>query len=367
MLSICAVPLATSSPRIANFSRCRLSAGSSRSALAATTAATAEAADPPRPEPSGMPFSIVSSNPNARSRASAIAATAIPAVLRSNSSGRSMTTPVTPAMRTPRTKARGVRIAGVTGVVMDLPLEFERNTAGMAVAAMAEALDLAFGFELTIEKGIPLGSGLGGSAASAVAAVVAANALLDEPADNLHLLKFAMRGEVVASGTAHIDNIAPSLYGGLVLCVGIDNPHIKQIPVPSTVRSVLVRPHRILETRGARAILGRTVTLSDVVWQQANLAGFVTGCFTADLPLIAASLEDVLIEPQRERLIPGFAAVQAAAKAGGALGCSISGAGPAMFAWTEEGKAEAVRAEMVEALRALGIPRDGWITRIEPV
>ncbi len=270
-------------------------------------------------------------------------------------------------VRAVRTSARGVRIAAITGVVTDLPVAVERNTAGMAVAAMAEALDLDFGFELSIEKGIPLGSGLGGSAASAVAAVVAANALLDRPLDNLRLLKFAMQGEQVASGTAHIDNIAPSLYGGLVLSVGIDDPHIKQIPVPSTVRSVLVRPHRILETRGARAILGRTVPLSDVVWQQANLAGFVTGCFTADLPLIAASLEDVLIEPQRRSLIPGFQAVKDAAMSHGALGCSISGAGPTMFAWAEEVKAEQVRAGMVDAFRAEGIASDAWITRIEPV
>lgn len=270
-------------------------------------------------------------------------------------------------VRAVRTRTRGVRIAAVTGLVMDLPLEFERNTAGMAVAAMADALGLDFGFELTIEKGIHLGSGLGGSAASAVAAVVAANALLDDPLDRLRLLKFAMRGEMVASGTAHIDNIAPSLYGGLVLAVGIDDPHIKQIPVPAIVRSVLVRPHRVLETRGARAILGRTVTLSDVVWQQANLAGFVAGCFTADLPLIAASLEDVLIEPQRKMLIPGFQAVKDAAMARGALGCSISGAGPTMFAWAEEVRAEDVRAAMVEAFRAEGITSDAWITRIEPV
>lgn len=266
-----------------------------------------------------------------------------------------------------RTASRGVRIAAVTGTVVDLPLDFERNTAGMAVAALADALDLDFGFELTIEKGIPLGSGLGGSAASAVAAVFAANALLDRPQDPLKLLHFAMRGEMVASGTAHIDNIAPSLFGGLVLSVGIDNPHIKQIPVPSIVRSILVRPHRVLETRGARAILGRTVPLSDVVWQQANLAGFVAGCFTEDLPLIAASLEDVLIEPQRKGLIPGFQAVKDAAMSRGALGCSISGAGPTMFAWAEEGKADAVRAAMVEAFHAEGVASDAWVTRIEPV
>jgi homoserine kinase len=269
-------------------------------------------------------------------------------------------------VRATRTATRGTRIAGISGVVVDLPLAFERNTAGMAVAAMADALELDFGFELTIEKGIPLGSGLGGSAASAVAAVVAANALLEHPLDNLRLLKFAMQGEQVASGTAHIDNIAPSLYGGLVLSVGIDNPHIKQIPVPSIIRSVLVRPHRVLETRGARAILGRTVTLSDVVWQQANLAGVVAGCFTSDLPLIAASLEDVLIEPQRKGLIQGFQAVKSAAMSRGALGCSISGAGPTMFAWAEEPKAEEVRAGMVDAFTAEGITSDAWITRIEP-
>jgi homoserine kinase len=266
-----------------------------------------------------------------------------------------------------RTASRGVRIAGITGVVVDLPMDFERNTAGMAVAAMAAALDLDFGFELSIENGIPLGSGLGGSAASAVAAVFAANALLDRPVAKLDLLKFAMQGEMVASGTADIDNIAPSLYGGLVLSVGIDNPHIKQIPVPSIVRSVLVRPHRVLETRGARAILGRTVPLSDVIWQQANLAGFVAGCFTGDLPLIAASLEDVMIEPQRKGLIPGFQPVKDAAMARGALGCSISGAGPTMFAWAEEGKAAAVCAGMVEAFSAEGITADAWITAIEPV
>ena len=270
-------------------------------------------------------------------------------------------------VRAARTASRGVRINSISGVVSDLPLDFERNTAGMAVAAMAESLNLDFGVELSIEKGIPIGSGLGGSAASAVAAVFAANALLDQPVDNLRLLKFAMRGEMVASGTAHIDNIAPSLYGGLVLSVGIDNPHIKQIPVPAVVRSILVRPHRVLETRGARAILGRTVPLSDVVWQQANLAGFVTGCFTGDLPLIAASLEDVLIEPQRKGLIPGFQSVKDAAMAHGALGCSISGAGPTMFAWAEEASADGVRSAMVDAFGAEGITCDAWVTTIEPV
>ena len=131
----------------------------------------------------------------------------------------------------------------------------------MAVLALQKDLELPFGFELEIEKGIPLGSGLGGSAASAVAGIVAAAALVDEPLDRTQLLKYAMQGEAVASGSVHVDNIAPSLFGGLVLTVGIDNPFVKQIPVPESIRCVLVHPHMVLPTREARAILSKIVPL----------------------------------------------------------------------------------------------------------
>src|SRR6202012_5385337 len=197
---------------------------------------------------------------------------------------------------------------------------------------MQEALRPGFGFEMQIEKGIPLGSGLGGSAASAVGAVVAANALLAQPCSKLELLKFAMQGEKVASGSLHVDNIAPSLFGGLVLTVGIDHPRVKQIPVPAGIKSVIVHPHMFLSTKQARAILKRSVELSDFVWQTANLAGFISGCYTNDLDMIRASFEDVVIEPQRQALIPGFQGVRLAAMQAGALGCSISGGGPALFA-----------------------------------
>jgi len=261
----------------------------------------------------------------------------------------------------------GVRIAAITGIVRDLPLDAEKNTAGMAVLSIVRDQQLKHGIELTIEKGIPLGSGLGGSAASAVAAVVAANALLPQPLDKLALLKHAMKGEEVASGSAHVDNIAPSLFGGLVLTVGIDNPNVKQIPVPAdTVRCVLVHPHMILSTREARKILKPTVSLSDVIWQTANLAGFLTGCFTGDLRLIGESLEDVIIEPQRRVLIPGFDAVKQAAKDAGALGCSISGAGPTVFAWLPVANAERARDAMVAAFKAHGLGSDAWISTLEP-
>ncbi len=265
-----------------------------------------------------------------------------------------------------RTVELGVRIAAINGVVRDLPLDAERNTAGRAVMSIVADQKLAYGIELIIDKGIPLGSGLGGSAASAVAAVVAVNALLDKPLSMLELLKHAMHGEEVASGSVHVDNIAPSLFGGLVLTVGVDNPNVKQIPMPAGIRCVLVHPHMVLATRDARKILKPDVSLSDVIWQTANLAGFLTGCFTNDLRLIGESLEDVIIEPQRRVLIPGFDAVKQAAKQAGALGCSISGAGPTVFAWLPADKAETARDGMVAAFKAVGLDSDAWISTLEP-
>lgn len=266
-----------------------------------------------------------------------------------------------------RVATPGVTITSITGTAVELPREPEKNTAGMAVLSMVRDLKLDFGIELAIEKGIPLGSGLGGSAASAVAAVVAANALLPKPLSQLEMLQFALKGEQVASGSRHVDNIAPSLYGGLVLTVGIDNPNVKQIPVPPTVRCVLVHPHMVLGTREARSILSRTVDLSNVIWQTANIAGFLTGCFTGDLQLIRESLEDVIIEPQRQVLIPGFLSVKQGAMNNGALGCSISGAGPTVFAWCEEPNAERVRDAMVAGFAAQNLASDAWISTLDAV
>ncbi len=257
-----------------------------------------------------------------------------------------------------------VRIRSITGIPGDISLNPHSNTAGRALQAMRGALELTQGFEIDIEKGIPLASGMGGSAASAVAAVVAANALLPNPVSLLRLLMFAMQGEIVASGSAHLDNIAPCLYGGLVLTVGIDHPRVKQIPVPPRVRCVLVHPHMHLGTREARAILKSDVTRSDFVWQTANLAGFISGCYSNDLDMIRDSFNDVIIEPQRQSLIPGFKMVQSGAMSAGALGCSISGAGPAIFAWTEQQHAEAVRAAMVDAFTSHGLQSDSWISSL---
>jgi homoserine kinase len=258
----------------------------------------------------------------------------------------------------------GVSIRAVRGVAGDLPKDPAKNTAGRALLAMQDALKPGFGFEMEIEKGIPLGSGLGGSAASAVGAVVAANALLDKPCTKLELLKFAMQGEAVASGSLHVDNISPSLFGGLVLTVGIDQPRVKRIPVPLDVRAVILHPHMFLSTKQARAILRKTVEMSDFVWQTANLAGFISGCYTDDLEMIRASFEDVVIEPQRQALIPGFPEVRRASMDAGALGCSISGAGPTMFAWAVSERAPAVLRAMSAELAKRSIEADKWIVEI---
>lgn len=262
-----------------------------------------------------------------------------------------------------RRAAPGVEIGVVLGPG-ELPRDPHDNTAGRALLAMQETLRPGFGFVLDLDKGIPLGSGLGGSAASAVGAVVAANALLSSPCSLPQLLGFALAGETVASGSRHVDNIAPSLYGGLVLTVGIDEPRVKQIPVPEDIRAVIVHPHMFLATAQARSILKRSVELSDFVWQTAHLAGFISGCYTDDLDMIRASLEDVVIEPQRQALIPGFHEVRRAAMQAGALGCSISGAGPSMFAWAPSASAEAVRGAMRQKFAAHNLETDGWIVEI---
>lgn len=259
----------------------------------------------------------------------------------------------------------GVAITRVGGVAGELPREPERNTAGRALLRLRELAGIEWGFELELDKGIPLGSGLGGSAASAVAAAVAGNALLMRPLPEAELLECALTGEEVASGSRHADNVAPALLGGLVLCVGSERPRLKRIPVPGGVRAVIAHPRMFLATKEARAILSRTVPLHDFVRQTANLAGVLAGCYTNDLELIGASLEDVVIEPQRARLIPGFGAARAAALAAGALGCSISGAGPTLFAWARAGDAQSVSVALNAALARHGHEVDAWIVGLD--
>lgn len=258
-----------------------------------------------------------------------------------------------------------VRITRIGGVVTGLPRDPERNTAARAVAAMRDALALPYGFALAIDKGIPLGSGMGGSAASATAALVAANALLDRPLPPEALYPYALEGEAAASGGRHGDNLGPQLLGGLVLATA---DRLVRLPVPVGLTCVLVHPDAVLETRRAREALRGAYAIGDFVAQAANLALVLAGCFRGELALIRAGLADVLVEPRRAPLIAGFAAVKQAALDGGALGASISGAGPSVFAWFADAAAAAAAApRMAAAFSAAhdGRPADVYVSAVD--
>lgn len=258
-----------------------------------------------------------------------------------------------------------VRVGSITGKAPDLPTNPAENTATAAILALRRAAGLEVGFEVSIEKGIPLGSGLGGSAASAVGGVVAAATLLSDTWAREALLPYALAGEAVASGAKHPDNVAPCLLGGLVLTREIEPPDTVSIPVPSRIRCVLVSPNHVVTTREARACLPEMLPLSEATRQMAHLGAFVAGCYRNDYALLGRALRDLIVEPHRAKLVPGFADVQAAALEAGALGCSLSGAGPTLFAWCEgDEDAETVKDAMVTAFADHDVAAEAWISGI---
>jgi len=229
--------------------------------------------------------------------------------------------------------ARGLRITKITGHGGKLPYEIEKNTAGVAVQRFLEYIgETEKGIDLEIHKKMPLGSGLGSSAASAAAAVLAVSELLRTGMSKRELLPFACQGEQIASGSFHADNVAPSLLGGIVLIRDNATLDVHRLHVPRGLYVAVVYPSLEVLTKAARAMLREEVPLAAYVRQSANVGGFIVGCFNGDVALIGRSLRDEIIEPQRAGLITGFYDVKAAALAQGALGCSISGSGPSVFA-----------------------------------
>lgn len=228
--------------------------------------------------------------------------------------------------------ASGVHISDILNDGGRLPREAARNTAGVAVLAFLQAVGDPRGVSLTITKGLPLSSGLGGSAASAAAAVVAVDALLGTGASADTLIACALEGERLGAGSSHADNIAPCICGGFVLVRRSSPPDVIRLPVPPGLTAVVVHPDLEIETARARALLGDTVPLRDAVQQWANLGAFVDGLHRGDFAQISRSLVDTIAEPRRAPLVPGLAQIKAAACAAGALGCSLSGSGPSLFA-----------------------------------
>lgn len=227
----------------------------------------------------------------------------------------------------------GLKITNITGAKGKLPLDIYKNTAGFAALKLLEYLgEGKLGIELEIHKKMPFGSGLGSSAASAAGSVMAINELLRHPLEKRELLPFAVLGEQVADGAYHADNVAPALIGGMILIRNNEALDVHRLPIPAGMYATVIYPHVEILTKDARGVLSSTVTLRQCIHQSGNLAGLIVGLYQSDMELISRSLNDVIIEPQRARLIPCFYEVKEAALGAGALGCSISGAGPSIFA-----------------------------------
>jgi homoserine kinase len=233
-------------------------------------------------------------------------------------------------------RSKEVTISKIEGDGGRLPIEAEKNTAGVAVISLLQALDRKDGIEITLRKNLPLGSGMGSSAASAVAALVAANHLLGEPFSKRELLPFAMEAERVACGSAHADNVAPSLIGGFVLIRGYEPLDVVSIPTPENLFCTLIHPQLELKTQDSRQVLRTSISLKDAVIQWGNIAGLIAGLMKPDFGLIGRSLKDVVAEPIRSLLIPGFDLIKEKAVEAGALGCGISGSGPTIFTLSTE-------------------------------
>lgn len=261
-----------------------------------------------------------------------------------------------------RTQAPRVQISNIRGIAEGIPTDAARNTAGVALDSLRRRLKLEDGFAVELDKGIPLASGMGGSAASCVAALVAANALLEHPASAEMLYQCALDGESLASGARNGDNVGPILFGGLVIATP---ERVVPVNLPADWHCVLVHPQLQVQTLAARTRLREPFPLDAVVAQTANLALLITGCLRGEHELVRAGLRDVLIEPQRASLIPGFEQVKQTALNAGAMGASISGAGPSVFAWfTDKAAAEHAAPEMQAAFAEHGIGSRAWVSPI---
>jgi homoserine kinase len=268
-----------------------------------------------------------------------------------------------------KTSGKGITIREVRGLDGEihpfLQTDPKSNTASIAAAALWEAHGNRNGIELIIHKGIALQSGMGSSAASAVAGAVAVNALLDEPLPREALLPYALEGERFASGSLHADNVAPCLLGGLILCPPKLVPQTVRIPAPQGVSSVLLHPQMQINTAESRKNLARSYDIDKWLTQQGHLAGFLAACFTNDLDLLGKCLHDIVIEPQRAGSVPCFPAVKEAAISAGALGCSLSGSGPSMFALCADAVAANVATAMEQSCRKMGYECRSWISPLD--
>lgn len=263
-------------------------------------------------------------------------------------------------------KEKGLRITTITGAQNKLPLEVAKNTAGYAALRLLRHLgEEDCPIEMEIHKKMPFGSGLGSSAASAAGGVFAVNSYLKTGLSKADILRFAVEGEQIADGAFHADNVAPSLLGGLIMIRDNETLDFKKIHVPPGLFVAVIYPHITVLTRDSRAILAPDVSLKTVIRQSGNLAGFISSMYTADFDMMRRSLEDLIIEPQRAALIPGFYELKEMALKTGCLGFSISGAGPSMFALCDNSHlAEEICTKATGILAGKKIKSDTFLSKI---
>lgn len=262
-----------------------------------------------------------------------------------------------------KTEEKGVRITKIVGA--DLPFETEKNVAGVAALAIMNAANPDFGVEIEIYKNIKPGSGVGSSSASASGAVWAINELLGKPYNKQELTAFGMKGEAVASGAEHADNVAPGIFGGFTLVKQLNPLKVVQLPTPSKMYATIIHPQIEVKTSEARAILPKEVSLQKAIKQWANVGSFVSGLYDEDYELISDSLVDTIVEPHRSKLIPHYDAVKEAMLKAGALGAGISGSGPSIFSLCKgEENAKKVAEAVIEVYKDKGIDYDVYVSKI---
>ena len=262
-----------------------------------------------------------------------------------------------------KTEKKGIHITKIEG--FDLPYEPHKNVAGVSALALLDAAQLDFGFEIEIYKYIKPGSGIGSSSASAAGSVFAINELLGKPYNTTQLTHFAMKGEALASGSEHADNIAPALFGGFTLVKSTKPLEIVQLPTPNELYATIIHPQIEIKTSEARGILPKTIPLNDAIVQWANVGSFVHALHSNDYELIRRSLQDIIVEPHRSQLIPFFENVKHAANNTGALGCGISGSGPSIFALSKgKSMALAVEKTMQHIYESTGIQFHTYVSKI---